>query len=127
MELDDRLLPAPGLAAAPAPPLRLRLHPRRAHALHTDPEDLLDRLADLGLVSLLVDTERVLVGREQRVALLADHGTDDDLARGHAALRVSSSSAPCDSTSRSAPITSATPTWSAGRMDTSRMLRKDLT
>src|SRR5688572_10479446 len=127
MQLNDRLLPATGLAARPPAALRLRLDPRGPHALHPHAEDLLDGLAHLGLVRLVVDAERVLVCGEERIALLADDRADDHLARRHDALRVSSSSAAVERTSRSAPITSATPTESTGRTLTPRMLRNDLT
>src|SRR3954452_4715851 len=83
MEGHDRLLPlAPASGRDPAA-LRLGLHPRRAHAAHADAEDVLDRLAHLSLVGALVHAERVLVGRQQRIALLRDDGPDDHLARDH--------------------------------------------
>ena len=63
--------------------LRLGLHPGRAHAVDAHAEDLLDRLAHLRLVGPLVHAERVLVGREQGVALLGDDRPDDHLARVH--------------------------------------------
>src|SRR5215217_4647958 len=83
MEGHDRLLPLTPAAARDAAALRLGLHPRRADAVDADAEDVLDRLAHLSLVRPLVDAERVLVGREQRVALLGDDRPDDHLARVH--------------------------------------------
>src|SRR5919109_2481223 len=129
MEGHDRLLPpAPAAAGEPAA-LRLRLDPGRAHAVDPHAEDLLDRLADLRLVGALVHAERVLVGREERVALLGDDGPDDHLARVHfaTAFSVSRASAASEITSRAWAITSATPTSSACMTLTSRRLRNDLT
>src|SRR5215212_8066856 len=129
MEGHDRLLPLTPAAARDAAALRLGLHPRRADAVDADAEDVLDRLAHLSLVRPLVDAERVLVGREQRVALLGDDRPDDHLARVHfeAAFSVRRASEPSDSTSRAWPITSATPTSSACMTLTSRRFRNDLT
>src|SRR3954447_9460697 len=122
VELDDGLLPraaAPGRVAAA---LRLRLDAHRAHLEHAHAEDLLHGLADLGLVRVVVDAERVLVRREQRVALLGDDRADDHGAGFHpvaasrfppAGLRaivVRYWTAAGDSTSRCAPMMSATPT-----------------
>src|SRR6185312_4696736 len=109
MEGHDRLLPlAPGAARETAA-LRLGLHPRRAHAVHADAEDVLDRLAHLSLVRALVDAERVLVCRVERVALLGDDRPDDHLARVHvwAAFSVRRASAASETTIRACPITSA--------------------
>src|SRR3954447_5186145 len=122
----DGLLPAPAAAARVAAPLRLGLHPGGAHAGHAHAEDLLDRLAHLRLVGALVDAERVLARREQRVALLRDHRPDDHLAGVHDALLVSCSRAASEATRRAAPTRSATPTWSACSTDTPVMLRNDL-
>src|SRR3990170_3314863 len=123
------LLPLAPLPLGPAAALRLGLDPGRAHAIHAHAEDLLDRLAHLRLVGALVDPERVLVRREQRVALLGDDRPDDHLARVHfdAAFSVRRASAASEITSRECPITSATPTASACMTLTSRMLRKDFT
>src|SRR5215212_10778405 len=129
MERDDRLLPPAPVSARQAAALRLGLHPGSAHAIHAHAEDLLDRLAHLRLVGALVHPERVLVRREQRVALLGDDRPDDHLARVHfdAAFSVRRARAASEITSRAWPITSATPTASACMTLTSRMLRKDLT
>src|SRR3954449_12601637 len=129
MERHDRLLPPPPASGRNAAALRLGLHPRRAHAVDADAEDVLDRLAHLSLVRTLVDAERVLVGREERVALLGDDRPDDHLARVHfcAAFSVSRARAASDTTSRAWPITSATPTSSACMTLTSRRLRNDFT
>src|SRR5947209_2565907 len=98
-----------------------------------------DRLPDLGLVRVLVDPERVLVGREQRVALLGDDRPDDHGARVHAAassaerdsgaraIATRRSMAPSETTRREAPTTSQTPAASARRTATPRRLRNDLT
>src|SRR5256885_445115 len=135
MQLNHGLLPGARLASRVAAPLRLRLDAHRVHVLNAHAEDLLDGLAHLRLVRLVVDAERVLVGGEERVALLADDRADDHAARIHQeasppfALRpspfavasaVSASSAAGVTTSRAAPMTSATPTASAGTIDTSR-------
>src|SRR3954454_12675357 len=129
MEGHDRLLPlAPASGRDPAA-LRLGLHPRRAHAAHADAEDVLDRLAHLSLVGPLVHAERVLVGRQQRIALLRDDGPDDHLARVHfwAAFSVRRASAASDTTIRAWPITSATPTASACMTLTARRFLNDFT
>src|SRR4051794_12467030 len=127
MERHDRLLPLPALAGGVAAALGLGLDPRRAHPFHTDAEDVLDRLADLGLVGALVDAERVLVGRQQRIALLGDHGPEDHLARVHAvtAIAVRRSRAGSETTRRAAPTTSAIPERSTWSTSTSGMLRNE--
>src|SRR3954447_12831043 len=51
------------------------------HRQHADIEDLLDRDLDLGLVGVRVDQERVPVLVELAVALLGDHGGEDDVPR----------------------------------------------
>src|SRR5436190_1959449 len=95
-----------------------------------------------GLVGLVVDAERVLVGREEGVALLGDDRADDHVPRIHyesssvlsavgcrlspVASFVRYSRAAGVTRRRAAPITSATPTASAGRIETSRRLRNDL-
>src|SRR5687768_3252240 len=129
MEGHDRLLPAAAGSAREPAALRLGLHPGRAHAVDAHREDLLDRLAHLRLVGPLVHPERVLVGREQGVALLGDDGPDDHLARVHfaAAFSVSRASAASEMTSRAWPITSATPTSSACMTLTERRFLNDLT
>src|SRR3954451_9341433 len=129
MESHDRLLPLAPATGTDAAALRLGLDPRRANAIHADAEDVLDRLAHLSLVGPLVHAERVLVGRQQRIALLRDDGPDDHLARVHfdAAFSVSRASAASDTTIRAWPITSAMPTASACMTLTSRRLRNDFT
>src|SRR5437763_1762486 len=52
-DLHDRLLPAARLPRGVAAALGLCLHPRRADFDHADVEQLLDRLADLGLVGVV--------------------------------------------------------------------------
>src|SRR3954452_18359873 len=130
MEREDRLLPALAHARGVAPPLGLGLDPRGAHALDPDAEDLLHRLADLGLVRAVVYAEGVLVGTEQGVALLRDHGAHDDLAGVHdgaPAIWVSRSSAGSDTTRRAADTTSAIPAWLTCSTLTAAMFRNDLT
>ena len=61
--------------------LRLRLHLEDVHARDLHLEELLDRLADLGLVGVLVHAERVLAVGGAGVALLGDDRREDDLAR----------------------------------------------
>src|SRR6476646_7847815 len=124
MQLDNRLLPLPGAAAGHAAALRLGADVDGAHVLDTHAEDLLDGLADLRLVRVRMDAERVLVGGQQRVGLLADDRPDQDLARIHEATPVRCSRAAGVTTRRDAPIRSATPTLSAGCTDTPLMLRK---
>src|SRR3954466_5901710 len=132
MELDDGLLPRAAAARRVAAALRLRLHAHRAHVEHPHAEDLLDGLADLRLVRPVVDAERVLVGREQRVALLGHDRLDDHGACVHAvarsclrAMEVRYSTAAGESTSRWAPMMSATPTWSSALTSTPARLRKE--
>src|SRR5436190_281847 len=87
MQLHHGLLPrtaAPGRVTAA---LRLRLDAHRPHVLHAHAEDLLHGLADLSLVRAVVHPERVLVGREERVALLGHDRPDDHRAGVHAAAR----------------------------------------
>src|SRR3954447_12651425 len=124
VQLDDRLLPLARAPCGEAAPLRLGADVDGAHVLHAHAEDLLDGLADLRLVRLRVDAERVLVRGQQRVGLLADDRLDQDLARVHEATPVRCSSAVGVTTRRVAPITSATPTLSQARTDTPWMLRK---
>src|SRR5213083_816648 len=111
--LHDRLLPRPGLARRVAAPLGLGLDGRGAHVDDLHVEQRLDRLADLRLVRVVVDAERVLAQRRQHVALLADDRADDHLGGVHHAppfaRSVSASAAACDSRSAEAVTTSATP------------------
>src|SRR3954469_24524347 len=138
MELDDGLLPRAAAARRVAAALRLRLDAHRAHLEHAHAEDLLDGLADLRLVRVVVDAERVFVRREQRVALLGDDRADDHGAGVHAvaasrfvpaglrAIVVRYSTAAGESTRRCAPMMSATPTLSCARISTPDRLRNDL-
>src|SRR5918999_6007771 len=82
-DLDDGLLPGARAPGGVAAALRLGRHRGGPHVDHADAEELLDRLLDLGLVRVLVDAERVLADRRQRVGLLGDDGADDDLAGIH--------------------------------------------
>src|SRR4051795_8722057 len=124
MQLDDRLLPLARAAGGQTAALRLGADVDGAHVLDPDAEDLLDGLADLRLVRLRMDAERVLVGSQQRVGLLADDRLDQNLARVHDATPVRCSRAVGVTIRRLAPITSATPTLSAEWTSTPLMLRK---
>src|SRR2546423_8070499 len=134
MQLDDRLLPRAAATGRVAAALRLRLDAHRPHLEHTHSEDLLDALADLRLVRAVVHAERVLLAVQQRVALLRHDRADDHRARVHAVARsgaraivVRYSTAAGDSTSRWAPMMSATPTRSCACTSTPERLRNDLT
>src|SRR5262245_52459771 len=81
LELDDRLLPGAAAAFGQAAALRLRAHFGGADPGDADPEDLFDRLRDLGLVGAIIDPEGVLALGDQGVALLRDHRADEDRAR----------------------------------------------
>src|SRR4051812_45778497 len=124
MQLDDRLLPLARAAGGHTPALRLRADVNGAHILDTHAEDVLDGLPDLRLVGIRMDAERVLVGGEQRIRLLADDRPDQDLARVHWATPVRCSSAVGVTIRREAPMRSATPTLSAGWTETPFRLRK---
>src|SRR3954452_25280476 len=124
MQLDDCLLPLAGATGGHAAALRLGADVDGAHVLDTHAEDLLDGLADLRLVRVRMDAERVLVGGQERVRLLADDRPDQDLARIHDATPVMCSSAEGVTTMRDAPMMSATPTLSAVVTLTRWMLRK---
>src|SRR5206468_2480302 len=93
--LHDGLLPCPRAARGLAAALGLGLDRHRVDLDDVDVEERLDGLADLGLVGVLVDPERVLVGRREDVGLLADDGPDDDLAGVHQALASSVVAAGC--------------------------------
>src|SRR5207247_6216856 len=81
-ELHDRFLPARLRPAMKAAPLRLRLHLGHVHAQHLDAEELLDGLADLRLVRVGMDTERVGVAAlDLRVALLRHDRSEQDFIR----------------------------------------------
>src|SRR3954451_3244831 len=136
--LNDGLLPGPRPPRGEPAPLGLGLHRGGADLEDLDVEERLDGLADLRLVRVGMDAERVLVGGGTHVALPADDGADDHLAGIHQAASscrsrvgvevaraVSASSASCERTIAAAPITSATPTPEAGRTETRAMLRND--
>src|SRR3954469_22100724 len=136
--LDDRLLPRPRAARGLAAALGLGLHRHRVDLDDVDVEERLDGLADLGLVGVRVDPERVLVGRREHVGLLAHDRADDHLAGVHQALAssavvvlsplaraVSSSSAVGLTRTLAAPTRSAMPTLVVGMTArTSLRLRK---
>src|SRR3954469_18401486 len=97
LDLDDCLLPAGPSAFGHAAALGLRAHLDHVHALNVHVEELLHGLADLGLVRVRVDAERVaVVLLDLLVALLRDHGREQDLVgvKAHEALPWTSSSAP---------------------------------
>src|SRR2546425_7961088 len=82
-QLHDGLLPALAGALECTAPLRLRLNLDHVDARDLDVEELFDRLADLRLVRIGVDPERVAPARRVRIRLLADDRGEDDLARVH--------------------------------------------
>src|SRR3954462_10711936 len=129
--LDDRLLPLARAPAGEAAPLGLGLHRHGADLDDGDVEELLDGLANLRLVRVGVDAERVLVGARQDVALLADDRADDDLGGLHyartspVARAVSSSIAAREATRALAPMRSAMPTFWAGSTEVRSRLRND--
>src|SRR5215469_17321926 len=96
LDLHDRLLPA-GLASLDEPaPLRLRADLDDVHALDVHVEQLLDGLADLRLVRIRVDAERVaMVTLDLLVALLRDDGSEEHFiwVKAHEALPCTASSA----------------------------------
>src|SRR5690242_7515198 len=79
-EGDDSALDVLALAVAEAGALALALPVQRVDVGDLDVEDLLDRDLDLGLVGQRVHLERVLVLVQQPVALLRDHGGEQDVA-----------------------------------------------
>src|SRR4051812_47627718 len=125
------------LTEAGARALALALAVGGVHRQHADVEDLLDRDLDLGLVRVRVDEERVPVLVENAVALLGDHGREDDVARVgdrrhlSSSLAVSagtprnSSSAAEVKTTSSATSTSYVFSWPASMRCTVRSLRSD--
>src|SRR5467141_3778137 len=124
----DRLAPAgdgPHLAATAA--LLLGLDPHDPDADDGHLELGLDRLADLELVGLAADVERVVVALGLGDALLADHGAHQDVvqARPHAYTSWTRSSASCVNTIVSASSRSTTFRLPASRTRTSRRLRQD--
>src|SRR5581483_4923445 len=112
-----------------AAPLRLGLNLDDVHGHDLDVEELLDGLADLRLVRVLVDAERVAVLLDLLVALLGDDGADQDLGgmEAHAltpAFPSTSGSAASLTTSERAHTTCATSS-SAGTVTSTRSrLRK---
>ena len=104
-------------AARGAAALGLALHRGGAHVGHRDVEEVLDRLADLGLVRAVQHPEGVLVVRlDELEALLGDDRAQDDAPdvvadRGHLDSSPSPASSP---TSTSAP-SSATASARWGR------------
>src|SRR5215212_1870524 len=115
--LHDGLLPGARAPGGQAAALGLGLDRHGADLDHLDVEELLDGLANLGLVGVRVDAERVLVVGREHVALLADDGTDDHLAGVHArqassSLRPSARAVSWSSASR-VTSTNAAPTRSA--------------
>src|SRR6266704_2670976 len=94
-ELHDRLLPARAPALDVVAHLRLRRHLDDVHRHDLDAEELLDGLPDLRLVRVLVNLERVLAVLDQAVALLRDHGREQDFVRmqTHEAFPCTASSA----------------------------------
>src|ERR671923_1328315 len=135
--LHDGLLPLARATGREAAALRLRRHGGGADLDHRDGEQRLDGLLDLRLVGVLVDAERVLVGRRQDVGLLGDDRADDHLARFHhstsafervvaVARAVSASTAAWEATSVAGRTMSATPASSAASTSTPSRLRNDL-
>src|SRR5438105_6501983 len=125
--LDDGLLPAGLRAAVEAAPLRLRLHLRDVDALDLHVEELLDGLADLGLVRARVHAERVLAVGDQRVALLAHDRGEEDFVRmeAHKALPCTSGSAASVTRSERAQTTAATSSSPGEVTATRSRLRND--
>src|SRR4051794_35080714 len=80
---------------------------------HADIEDLLNRDLDLGLVGVRVNQERVPVLVENAVALLGDHGRDDDVARVGDSAHLSPSSAASAGTPRNSSRASLVKTTSS--------------
>src|SRR4051794_37595991 len=81
LERDDGALGVLALAEAEPRAAGLAGAVERVHRRDLDTEDLLDGELDLGLVRPRVDDEGVLAVIDQAVALLADDGRDDDVAR----------------------------------------------
>src|SRR5262249_30197487 len=80
-ELHERALGVLALAPTGTGALALALPVERVDRLDAYVEDLLDSDLDRGLVRVRVHQERVPVLIELAVALLRDHGRDDDVAR----------------------------------------------
>src|SRR5690625_2427595 len=104
---DDRALGVLLLADAGTRPPGLALPVRRVHRADLDVEDRLDGVLDLGLVRARVDEEGVLPLVDEVVALLGDHGGDDDVPRVLVVLDAhlsSSSREPPRNSSRAAAV-----------------------
>src|SRR4029077_4300693 len=82
-QLDDGLLPLPRATGGLTAALGLGLDRGGADRHHLHVPELLDGLADLGLVSTVVDAEGVLAGLGEHERLLGDDRADDDLAGVH--------------------------------------------
>src|SRR5207247_11400247 len=115
-------------SADPSAPLGLGLHLGDVHGRHMHLEQLLDRLADLGLVRTRMHPERVLPVRNQAVALLGDNGRDQDLVgvQTHCALLTTVSSAFSDTSRERAHTTAATSSRSGVVTATRPRFRNDL-
>src|SRR6266511_2934428 len=103
------------------------------HRGHLDPEELLDGLTDLRLVRVLVHAERVLAVLDQAVALLRDHGREQDFVRMQAhlalafALPWTASSAASLTSSACAQTIAPTSTSDGWTTTTRSRLRNDFT
>src|SRR6266516_1083675 len=127
-DLHDRLLPAGLAAGAHAAALRLRLHLDDVHGLDVNAEQLLDGLADLRLVRVGMDAERVLAVLDQLVALLRHDRSEQNLIgmQAHWALPWTCSRASSQISSERAQMTWLTSS-SPGTVTTTRSrLRNDL-
>src|SRR5271170_1270725 len=138
-QLHDRLLPRARLPARDPAPLGLGLDAERPDLDDVDVEQRLDRLADVRLVRIGVDAERVAVGGREHIGLLRDHRADDHLCVLHQALTSSALSsealrsparaassliAGSDTTSEDARRRSVTPTLSDSSAATRSGLRQ---
>src|SRR5436309_766987 len=130
-DLHDRLLPAWPAPAGHAAALRLRPDLEDVDALDVDVEQLLDRLADLSLVRVGMDAERILVaGLDLLVALLRDDGCEQDLVRVQAhelALDWTTSSAPWVNSSERAHTSAEISTSPGVTTSAPSRLRNDVT
>src|SRR6187551_1920932 len=126
-QLHDGLFPARLRALVVAAPLGLGLHLDDVHALDLDVEELLHRLADLCLVRLRVDAERIFVVLDQAVALLGDHRGDEDLARveAHEAISFTRSSAASVASTELAQTRAPTSSSDGSSTSTRSRLRND--
>src|SRR5690349_9221232 len=128
LELHDRLLPAGLLPPVYAAPLRLRLHHRDVHAFDLDAEQLLDCLANLGLVRVGMDAKAVLAVVDEAVGLLGDDRSEQHFVRMQAqdALPCTASSASCVTSSERAHTAAATFSSLGAHTTTDSRLRNDL-